>query len=825
MDIKSKNTDAPKQHNKFLSFLLSRKTRIIAFVVACVLTCGIFVVQKEVISVYNSPFTSVSNEKEYIDSYDYQNSRLNFYEGLCITSSFYLRNLDDKGNFKLSNSAFIDFVQKMQEDYGIDIKKDKDGNFYAESDDWDFYVAFGKHHLTNIDGFDIDKSQLFDKQYDLKKQYKYYNLRIGNSIVTNQKTDPDIAYVEYGSYLSAVEGYGEEGEYVVDSEDYSEKSLPVGRSGYDNLGRFFYQYWGDGEISFFDPSRKSKAFEDLADYDIIEYNFDLTDFNSTDNSYTIKTYNNRAFKGYKIKYYSDNDISLFFSPKQNLINKNVGLSANNTTTHKALFVGYFISWILLVLGCVYLCVVCGYDAHSQYKWRKTILFGRWYTDVLILLLLECFGIGILLYDFTFNQDNDLNSFLNTYITSNNVAKIIISTILFLISFMLCAGFGLAIIGKFKTKSFIKDSLIYRSLNRFTTFLKKHIIDTKLFKLYNQKTVGQKLYTITWIFVAVSLQMFVLLFLNSVVQSDAFLSFSVLLFVVYLVYVVWFLINLIKGFVDINKLSKQIEQISKNEPVVNNINKLSLVYTDSERLCNVSQNINDTVEKQVQSERMKVELITNVSHDLKTPLTSIIGYIDLLKTEDLSESAMDYVKILDNKSQKLKNIVSDVFSLAKATSGIDVEKEEIDGVILLRQVLADNNDKIEKSMKTIVTDISCDEVIITADGNKLYRVFQNLVDNALNYSLDGTRIFINLKRTDEKMILTIKNTASYEMNFTPEEITERFIRGDKSRTDGGSGLGLSIAKTFTEACGGSFNIELDGDVFNATVKMPLTIQNE
>ena len=821
MDIRSRDVDAPKQHNKFLSFWLSRKTRIIAFIVACVLTCGIFVVQKEVIAVYNSPFTSVSNEDEYIKGYEYQNSKLNFYEGLCITSSFYLRNLDENGKFKLSNSVFLDFVQKMQEDYGIDIKKDADGNSYAESNDWDFYVAFGKHHLTNIDGFDIDKFELFDKQYDIKKKYKYYNFRIGSSIVTNQHTDDDIAYVSYETYLS-LDAVG----YTDNTEDYSEKSLPIGRSGYDNLGRFFYQYWGVSEITFFDPARKSKAFEDLADYEIIEDQFDLKNFNSKDNSYTIETYNNRVFNGYKMKYYSDNDISLFFSPKQSLIDKNIGVAAKSTsTTHKALFIGYFISWVLLVLCCIYLCVVCGYDAHNQYKWQKTILFGRWYTDVLILLLFEAFGTFVWTFESTFNNSNELNVFLTTYITSNNVAKIIISTILFLISFMLCAGFGLAIIGKFKTKSFIKDSLIYRSLSRFKAFLKRHIIDTKLFKLYNQKTVGQKLYTITWIFVAVSMQMFVLLFLNSVVQSDAFLTFTFLLFIVYLIYIVWFLINLIKGFVDINKLSKQIEQISKNEPVVNNINKLSLVHTDSERLCNISQNINDTVEKQVQSERMKIELVTNVSHDLKTPLTSIIGYIDLLKTEDLPESAMDYVKILDNKSQKLKNIVSDVFSLAKATSGIDVEQEEIDGVILLRQVLADNDDKIEKSMKTIVTDISCDEVIITADGNKLYRVFQNLVDNALNYSLDGTRIFIDLKKADDTMILTIKNTASYEMNFTPEEITERFTRGDKSRTDGGNGLGLSIAKTFTEACGGSFNIELDGDVFKATVKMPLTIQNE
>ena len=240
--------------------------------------------------------------------------------------------------------------------------------------------------------------------------------------------------------------------------------------------------------------------------------------------------------------------------------------------------------------------------------------------------------------------------------------------------------------------------------------------------------------------------------------------------------------------------------------------------------NISENVKENVEKQVQSERMKIELVTNVSHDLKTPLTSIISYIDLLKKEDLSDEARDYVNILDIKSQKLKNIVSDVFSLAKATSGIDVELEEIDGVILLQQVLGDNEDKITNSGKNLKTDILCDSAMINADGNKLYRVFQNLIDNALNYSMDGTRIFLKLERDENNMILTVKNTASYEMNFSPEEITERFTRGDKSRTDGGSGLGLSIAKSFTEACGGTFKIELDGDVFKAILKMPLITTN-
>jgi signal transduction histidine kinase len=190
---------------------------------------------------------------------------------------------------------------------------------------------------------------------------------------------------------------------------------------------------------------------------------------------------------------------------------------------------------------------------------------------------------------------------------------------------------------------------------------------------------------------------------------------------------------------------------------------------------------------------------------------------LLEKTDLPDEAADYVKILGRKSEKLREIVYDVFSLAKATSGVEIEREDIDFAILLRQVLADNYDKTENSDKVLKTDISVDDAPITGDGAKLYRVIQNLLDNAFKYSLDGTRIYFTLTENGDEYELTAKNVSAYEMNFTAEEITERFTRGDKSRSDGGSGLGLSIAKSFTEACGGSFEIEIDGDVFKAIVR--------
>ena len=239
------------------------------------------------------------------------------------------------------------------------------------------------------------------------------------------------------------------------------------------------------------------------------------------------------------------------------------------------------------------------------------------------------------------------------------------------------------------------------------------------------------------------------------------------------------------------------------------------------LNNISDGIRHAVDKQVQSERMKIELVTNVSHDLKTPLTSIISYIDLLSAEEMSPAAKDYVSIISQKSDRLKVMVSDLFDLAKATSHTDVNSEQIDAVILTRQVIGDMADRIEQSGLEVRTDIKAETAPIMSDGKKLYRVLQNLIDNALKYSLTGTRIYINLENDEKFTYISVKNISAEEMDFTPEEITERFTRGDRSRTTEGNGLGLSIAKSFTEACGGVFEIFIDGDMFTAKVTLPLT----
>lgn len=220
---------------------------------------------------------------------------------------------------------------------------------------------------------------------------------------------------------------------------------------------------------------------------------------------------------------------------------------------------------------------------------------------------------------------------------------------------------------------------------------------------------------------------------------------------------------------------------------------------------------------MKDERMKADLITNVSHDIKTPLTSIISYVELLRQEqDLPQHVKEYVQILGEKSERLKNIVQDVFEVSKAASGqLPLQMEVLDLSKLLRQTLADMNDQISQSTLVMRTVIPDTPVSVLADGQRLYRVFQNLLQNALHYSLEGSRVYLSLTEEDGEAVVRVKNTSSVELTGN-KDFTERFVRGDESRTDGGSGLGLSIAKSFTEACGGKLSVETDADLFTVTV---------
>lgn len=241
---------------------------------------------------------------------------------------------------------------------------------------------------------------------------------------------------------------------------------------------------------------------------------------------------------------------------------------------------------------------------------------------------------------------------------------------------------------------------------------------------------------------------------------------------------------------------------------------------AEDLGSLGDGMQAALQNEVRAERMKSELITNVSHDLKTPLTSILSYSDLLLQLELTpEEANDYAKIIHQKSLRLKNLTSDLFDISKVQSGVEqMACERLDAVTLMRQALAEQ--EAQNSGLVLKVTLPEREMPIWADGRKMSRVLENLIGNCVKYAMKGTRVFVSLDERDGKAVFEVKNTANYEMDFAADEITERFVRGDAARSTEGSGLGLAIAKSYTEACGGMFEVEVDGDQFKVRISFPV-----
>nr|WP_222128381.1 sensor histidine kinase [Paenibacillus terrae] len=236
--------------------------------------------------------------------------------------------------------------------------------------------------------------------------------------------------------------------------------------------------------------------------------------------------------------------------------------------------------------------------------------------------------------------------------------------------------------------------------------------------------------------------------------------------------------------------------------------------------NMKAGYQSALENQMKSERLKTELITNVSHDLKTPLTSIINYVDLLKKENQSEKARAYIETLDRKALRLKLLIEDLFEISKMASGtVELDIEYVDVATLLTQAIAESNTNMGHESPVIRERIAKFPIHAYLDGNKIWRVFENLIVNAQKYSLPGTRIYIYLDESDDLVLFKIQSTAAYEIDFAAEELFERFKRADESRQTEGSGLGLAIVKSIVELHGGQISIEIHGDQFNVILHLP------
>lgn len=270
--------------------------------------------------------------------------------------------------------------------------------------------------------------------------------------------------------------------------------------------------------------------------------------------------------------------------------------------------------------------------------------------------------------------------------------------------------------------------------------------------------------------------------------------------------------------DYGKLSGAVHAIAAGDINAPMKEDMGLFNPLRDELASIQTGFQKAVQEEVKSRNMKTELITNVSHDLKTPLTAIITYVDLLKKEDITEEERrSYVETLDKKSQRLKALIEDLFEVSKATTdNIVMNYEDVDFVSLIKQVRLENEEKISESTLDFRFRLPEEKCILRLDPQRTFRIIDNLIQNILKYSMPHSRVYIEVTDDGEQVQASFKNMSAEEMNFSPQEITERFVRGDLSRNTEGSGLGLAIAQSFTQLQGGIFAVETDGDLFKVLI---------
>lgn len=270
------------------------------------------------------------------------------------------------------------------------------------------------------------------------------------------------------------------------------------------------------------------------------------------------------------------------------------------------------------------------------------------------------------------------------------------------------------------------------------------------------------------------------------------------------------------------LLKATNQIAEGNLEVSIEEDLSVFEPFKKEIQKIQSGFKVAVDEEVKSQKLKTDLISNMSHDLKTPLTAIITYVNLLKDERVTpEQRKAYIDILEQKSMRLKSLIEDLFEISKANSNnVTLNLEEVDIVSLLKEVSLELSDKIEESTIDFRWNLPDEKIVLPLDGQKTYRIFDNLLTNIIKYAMPNTRAYIDMKKEDGFVVISLKNVSAAELTFNPNEITERFARGDQSRNTEGSGLGMAIAKSFVELQNGKLFVEIEADLFRVSIRWPV-----
>ena len=461
------------------------------------------------------------------------------------------------------------------------------------------------------------------------------------------------------------------------------------------------------------------------------------------------------------------------------------------------FIGVLFLLILVVLALFY---VCGKKAGTEEI--QYLAIDKWYTEIQLLIVVMFAVTGMMGV-----------SLLSDNFSVPAMDALMVPMIIIALSGIFCIEFLCALVRKGKGGILLRQSAF-----------------GKLFDIGQEKLFyGKAEKRIMRLYIIISMVWLFLEFIGICVyhyDSEPWLMVVMQLVLVYL---------LTHAGIMLHRYLHRMEEIQEG---VKRVKAGEITYqiptNDSESSLNqfakdinsLSEGLEHAVDEMVKSSRLKTELISNVSHDIKTPLTSIITYVDLMKKEDVqSEKLQEYIDVLDKKSQRLKTLTDDLFEAAKATSGaMAMDINRIDLGSLVNQAIGEFTEKLEKSDLEIRNNVPVDTCYIMADGRLTWRIMENLLGNVSKYALAGSRVYVDSKMTDSTITLTVKNISNTELNMSAEELMERFTRGDRSRNTEGSGLGLNIAQSLASLQHGTFHVEIDGDLFKAVLELPKAEKN-
>lgn len=512
-----------------------------------------------------------------------------------------------------------------------------------------------------------------------------------------------------------------------------------------------------------------------------------------------------VYSGYQNAFLAESNDRLYAGIKSPLMPSDVFFYENNdfemaknlTPVLMGLILGSCMISILLIF---YLIWTAGQSERGGEI--KFIQIDRMYNDIHIVLIIITGFVSIFLQSWLINGVYYNNPGFWSYFIS------VLWGLLFVVDIGIVLSFILSMTRQIKAKQFFKHTLIVTTAR-------------KIISLFSGKIFRAWMVLVMLAYGAVN--GFLFIFFDNAYGGEALLI--LLLLIGFNCASIFLFVKALGSLTKIMAAAKETGKGNLNNKL--DITKISPSFINfAKDIAGIQSGLKKAVEEAVKGERMKAELITNVSHDLKTPLTSIITYVDLLKKENLeNESARNYVSVLDEKSARLKQLIEDLIEASKASSGnLTVTKQKVELRQLVMQASGELEEKIEKA--GLHFRISSDsDTFVCADGRHMWRIVENLLSNTIKYSMPNSRVYVDIIKTETMGVLVIKNISEMPIEVTAEQLTERFVRGDESRTTEGSGLGLSIAKSLTLLQNGSFGINIDGDLFKATVKMPLWVEEE